>query len=119
MVDAASAERVLGKPLEREYALFDLLRRPEVGYDSLMTLPGAGEAVADRQVVEQVEIQAKYQGYIERQKDEVERKPQPGNPAAAGGPGLPGRCGASPSRCSKSSISTGRKPWARPPVCRA
>ncbi len=73
VVDAASAERVLGKPLEREYSLFDLLRRPEAGYDSLMTLPGAGEAVADRQVVEQLEIQAKYQGYIERQKDEVER----------------------------------------------
>jgi tRNA uridine 5-carboxymethylaminomethyl modification enzyme len=73
VVDAASAERVLGKPLEREYTLFDLLRRPEAGYDSLMTLPGSGEAVADRQVVEQLEIQAKYQGYIERQKDEVER----------------------------------------------
>jgi len=50
-----------------------LLRRPEAGYDSLMTLPGSGEAVADRQVVEQLEIQAKYQGYIERQMDEVER----------------------------------------------
>ena len=73
VVDAASAERVLGKPLEREYTLFDLLRRPDVSYDSLLTLPNAGAAITDRRVIEQVEIQAKYQGYIERQKDEVER----------------------------------------------
>jgi tRNA uridine 5-carboxymethylaminomethyl modification enzyme len=70
---AAEAERVLGQPIEREFSLFDLLRRPNVRYADLMTLPGAGEAVTDAQVVEQVEIQAKYQGYIERQKEEVER----------------------------------------------
>jgi tRNA uridine 5-carboxymethylaminomethyl modification enzyme len=44
-----------------------------VSYKALLTLPGAGEPVADRQVVEQLEIQAKYQGYIERQRDEVDR----------------------------------------------
>ncbi len=65
------AVRVLGQPMEREYRLFDLLRRPEVSYASLLTLPGAGEGVAAPEVIEQVEIQAKYQGYIERQKDEV------------------------------------------------
>ena len=64
-------ERVLGKPIEREYSLFDLLRRPEVGYASLMTLPGAGTPVDGADVVEQVEIQAKYHGYIERQKEDV------------------------------------------------
>jgi tRNA uridine 5-carboxymethylaminomethyl modification enzyme len=64
-------ERVLGKPIEREYSLFDLLRRPEVGYASLMTLPGAGEPLVGADVVEQVEIQAKYHGYIERQKEDV------------------------------------------------
>jgi tRNA uridine 5-carboxymethylaminomethyl modification enzyme len=73
VVEAAQSEAVLGKALEREYSLFDLLRRPEVSYRSLMSFPNAGEAVPDQQVVEQVEIQAKYQGYIERQKDEVER----------------------------------------------
>jgi tRNA uridine 5-carboxymethylaminomethyl modification enzyme len=73
MVLPAEAERVLGKPMEREYRLFDLLRRPEVDYSSLMTLPGSGEGVADVNVIEQVEIQAKYEGYIERQKDEVEK----------------------------------------------
>ena len=42
----ADAMRVLGQPLEREYRLFDLLRRPEVSYASLLTLPGAGDAVS-------------------------------------------------------------------------
>jgi tRNA uridine 5-carboxymethylaminomethyl modification enzyme len=64
-------ERVLGKPIEREYSLFDLLRRPEVSYANLMTLPGAGEPVAASEVVDQVEIQAKYHGYIERQREDV------------------------------------------------
>jgi tRNA uridine 5-carboxymethylaminomethyl modification enzyme len=64
-------ERVLGKPIEREYSLFDLLRRPEVSYAGLMTLPGAGVPVTAFEVVEQVEIQAKYHGYIERQKEDV------------------------------------------------
>ena len=67
------AERVLGKGIEREYALHELLRRPDVNYASLITLPGAGEPVADEKVAEQVEIQAKYHGYIERQRDEIAR----------------------------------------------
>ncbi|MDE2599123.1 MAG: tRNA uridine-5-carboxymethylaminomethyl(34) synthesis enzyme MnmG [Rhodocyclaceae bacterium] len=67
------AERVLGKHIEHEYSLFDLLRRPEVSYSNLMTLPGAGGGVAEPAVVEQVEIQAKYHGYVERQKEEVEQ----------------------------------------------
>jgi tRNA uridine 5-carboxymethylaminomethyl modification enzyme len=76
IVNAAEAERVLGKVLEREYTLADLLRRPDVSYDALMSLPGAGEPVADRQAVEQVEIQSKYQGYIDRQSDEIARSRQ-------------------------------------------
>jgi tRNA uridine 5-carboxymethylaminomethyl modification enzyme len=69
----ADALRVLGQPMEREYRLFDLLRRPQVTYASVMSLPGAGEPVAVPEVVEQVEIQAKYQGYIERQQDEIDK----------------------------------------------
>jgi tRNA uridine 5-carboxymethylaminomethyl modification enzyme len=69
----ADAIRVLGKPVEREYSFAALLRRPEVSYHSLMTLPNAGNEVEDEQVSGQVEIQAKYQGYIERQRDEVQR----------------------------------------------
>jgi tRNA uridine 5-carboxymethylaminomethyl modification enzyme len=67
------AMRVLGKPIEREYPLFDLLRRPEVTYESLLSLPGAGEGEANLQVRQQVEIAAKYQGYIDRQHEEIER----------------------------------------------
>ena len=73
------AERVLGKTIEREYALTDLLRRPNVRYDDLMTLKGeqgqalAGPGVQDPAVKEQVEIQVKYAGYIDRQAKEVLR----------------------------------------------
>jgi tRNA uridine 5-carboxymethylaminomethyl modification enzyme len=71
-VSAEDATRVLGKPLEREYTLHDLLRRPDVDHASLMTLNiGESAGSLDPQVIEQVEIQAKYQGYIDRQVDEV------------------------------------------------
>ncbi|MBT9614359.1 MAG: tRNA uridine-5-carboxymethylaminomethyl(34) synthesis enzyme MnmG [Burkholderiales bacterium] len=73
----ADAVRVLGQNIEREHSLADLLRRPQVNYETLMTLPGAGPsdgiAQTDAQVIEQIEIQTKYQGYIERQKEEVEK----------------------------------------------
>lgn len=68
------AQKVLGNTLKKEASLLELLRRPEVTYKTLMSLPGAGDAVADKQVAEQVEIQAKYQGYIERQQDEIEKQ---------------------------------------------
>ncbi len=69
------AEPVLGKGIEREYTFFDLLRRPNVAYGPLLTLPGAPESPeTDPLVVEQIEIAAKYQGYIDRQQDEVARQ---------------------------------------------
>ncbi len=71
---AADAERVLGKAIEREYTLAELLRRPEVTYDSLMTLAVAGPGVSDATVAEQIEINVKYQGYIERQQSEVAKR---------------------------------------------
>ena len=76
---AAESERVVGQALEREYNLADLLRRPGVEYDTLMTMQGnegqplAGPGVDDPAVKEQVEIQLKYSGYIDRQAREVER----------------------------------------------
>jgi tRNA uridine 5-carboxymethylaminomethyl modification enzyme len=74
LVREADALRVIGKPLEREYSLFELLRRPEVGYWDLLSLPGSEHLVRpDRLVAEQLEIQAKYQGYVDRQLEEVER----------------------------------------------
>ncbi len=78
ILTAQESERVLGKQIEREYALIDLLRRPNVTYKTLMTLENQqGEnfcaSELDAAVVEQVEIQVKYAGYIDRQAKEVER----------------------------------------------
>ncbi|WP_269531719.1 tRNA uridine-5-carboxymethylaminomethyl(34) synthesis enzyme MnmG [Chitinimonas sp. BJYL2] len=74
LVEAADAERVFGQGIEREYTLEQLLRRPNVDYASLMSLPVAGPGVDAPEVAEQVEIQVKYAGYVERQKDEVARR---------------------------------------------
>ena len=71
---AGEAERVLGRPLERDRTLADLLRRPGVTYAALMSLPGSGPAIADAGVAEQVEIAIKYAGYIERQQEEIARQ---------------------------------------------
>lgn len=73
LLGEADAIRVLGKTIEREYCLYDLLRRPDVDYATLMTLPGAGDAVPEP-VAQQVEISAKYQGYIERQHNEIKQQ---------------------------------------------
>ena len=80
---AAESERVLGKAIEHEYNLGDLLRRPGVVYEALVGMDGgkyaspavSRETLGDlyEPVVEQIEIGAKYAGYIERQKDEVQR----------------------------------------------
>lgn len=75
----ADALRVLGKPIEREYSLFELLRRPDVSYEALLSLPlqkapDQMPEACDEQVRQQVEIAAKYQGYIDRQADEIERQ---------------------------------------------
>lgn len=74
LLPEAEIVRVLGKTIEREYNLYELLKRPDLTYDSLLTLPNAGSPVADTQVSEQIEIQAKYAGYIVRQQDEIARQ---------------------------------------------
>jgi tRNA uridine 5-carboxymethylaminomethyl modification enzyme len=85
-VPAADAVRLIGKALEHEYTLADLMRRPGVGFDEAHALARVaghavsretlqfelGPAMADR-VIEQAEISIKYAGYIEKQNDEVER----------------------------------------------
>ncbi len=80
---ATESERVLGKAIEHEHSLADLLRRPDVTYAALMTLDGgkyqtpdvSRETLGDllEPVVEQLDIAAKYAGYIEKQKEEVQR----------------------------------------------
>jgi tRNA uridine 5-carboxymethylaminomethyl modification enzyme len=79
IIDSIESQRVLGKPLEREYTLADLLKRPQVSYDQLVTLRTKnGQLLSDMPsngaVSEQVETQIKYEGYINRQQDEVERQ---------------------------------------------
>jgi len=69
----ADAQQALNGPLTRETRAIDLLRRPDVSYEMLMTLPGVGPGVGEPQVSEQVEIQCKYAGYIERQQEEIQR----------------------------------------------
>ena len=71
-VASEDALRVLGQEIEREYSLFDLLRRPNVSHPDLMSMGVGATPDLDPAVIEQVEISAKYQGYIERQQDEVE-----------------------------------------------
>ncbi len=77
---AAQAEGLFGWPLNREQRGLELLRRPEVSYEALVAVVGtsAEEWTADErlrhQVPEQVDVQAKYTGYIERQHEEIERQ---------------------------------------------
>ena len=65
---------ILGKPLEHEYSLFELLRRPEVSYEATLNLGGVGMGELAPEVCEQVEIAAKYQGYITRQQEEITKQ---------------------------------------------
>jgi tRNA uridine 5-carboxymethylaminomethyl modification enzyme len=66
--------QLFGQPLDRDYTLEELLRRPSVCYRDLMALTAAGPGVTEDQAAEQVEVQTKYRGYIERQREEVERQ---------------------------------------------
>jgi tRNA uridine 5-carboxymethylaminomethyl modification enzyme len=68
-VDALN--QVLKNPVSREHSLEELIRRPEMTYQGLMNIESLGPALSDEKAAEQVEIQIKYAGYIERQKDEI------------------------------------------------
>lgn len=70
---AKEYEKKFDQRLEREYFAMDLLRRPEVDYQTLATIIGAADQKVSAGVAEQVEIQAKYAGYIKRQKTEIEK----------------------------------------------
>jgi tRNA uridine 5-carboxymethylaminomethyl modification enzyme len=71
---AAQLETTLGLAVTREGSAHDLLRRPELDYAALMRVPALGPGVDDARVAEQVEVQAKYAGYVERQQDEIARQ---------------------------------------------
>jgi tRNA uridine 5-carboxymethylaminomethyl modification enzyme len=72
-IDQALAERILGEPLRREVRASELLARPNVGYAGVAALAGDPPELLSAEVTEQLEIQARYQGYIERQHDEIDR----------------------------------------------
>jgi tRNA uridine 5-carboxymethylaminomethyl modification enzyme len=71
---AAALADILDKPLGREQFAHELLRRPEVDYRALTSINGLGPAVKDEQVAEQVDIQASYSGYLDRQLAEIRRQ---------------------------------------------
>ena len=76
-VDDVSRETqmtILGKALEHEYSLFELLRRPDVSYEGVLRLGEFGMGELAQDVREQIEIAAKYQGYIDRQKEEIAKQ---------------------------------------------
>ncbi len=73
-IDPDLETSVLGDPLSRDTRASELLARPQLGYADLMRLPGVGPGVESAEVAEQVEIQAHYAGYIERQQAEIDRR---------------------------------------------
>jgi tRNA uridine 5-carboxymethylaminomethyl modification enzyme len=75
-IEPGAVEAILGQSLGHEVNLLDLLKRPEIDYKLLLQLPGAGVPVGDDAVSGQVEVQAKYAGYITRQQAEVEKHRQ-------------------------------------------
>jgi tRNA uridine 5-carboxymethylaminomethyl modification enzyme len=66
--------QLLKNPISRENSLEELIRRPEVSYQALMKIDGIGPAIDDQQAADQIEIQIKYAGYIERQLVDIEKK---------------------------------------------
>lgn len=75
--DTRAAEKIavhLEQPLTREYRLLELLRRPELTYANLMAVDELGPGISDEKAAEQIEIQVKYAGYIDRQKDEIAKQ---------------------------------------------
>ncbi len=72
-VPEEEAIRIFGEPLAREYNLMQLLRRPEISHQALMELTAVEDPEVSSEVAFQVEVQAKYHGYIERQQEEIAR----------------------------------------------
>ena len=71
---ARDIEAHSGVALSRESTVLDLLKRPELDYAKLMAVPALGQGVDDAKVAEQVEVQVKYSGYVERQREDIERQ---------------------------------------------
>ncbi|MDF1831644.1 MAG: tRNA uridine-5-carboxymethylaminomethyl(34) synthesis enzyme MnmG [Porticoccaceae bacterium] len=73
-IQATALEAFIDKPLSHEYSLAELIKRPELDYQKIASIcNGSDIPVVDLQVAQQIEIHAKYSGYIERQRDDIER----------------------------------------------
>lgn len=70
---SSQVETWLQKPLEREFRASEILCRPEITYEKLMSLEGMGEPISDKKVAKQIEIELKYAGYVNRQEKEIAR----------------------------------------------
>lgn len=73
-VETEMQQSIFGQVLAREARLWELLRRPDVTYADLLRLDSTHNGITDQEVIDQLEIQAKYAGYIDRQNDEIERQ---------------------------------------------
>jgi tRNA uridine 5-carboxymethylaminomethyl modification enzyme len=71
---AAALEASLGVAISRECRALNLLQRPQIGYAQLVAVDGFGPSVADARVAEQIEVQSRYQGYLGRQQEDIERR---------------------------------------------
>ncbi len=71
--EAKKAEALMDLPLSKEQTLYDLLKRPKVSYDALASLDMFGDGLQDETVVDQIEIEAKYSGYIARQQEDIDK----------------------------------------------
>ncbi len=67
-------EKITGQTLERDYRVAELLRRPEISYDAIMKINELGPGLEDSCAAEQIDIQAKYEGYLRQQYEEIERQ---------------------------------------------
>ena len=70
----AAVQAQLNVPITRECNVLDLIKRPEITYASLMTVADLGPGVTDEKVAEQIEITVKYSGYLDRQREDIERQ---------------------------------------------
>jgi tRNA uridine 5-carboxymethylaminomethyl modification enzyme len=106
-------EQVLGVAVSRETNVLDLIKRPELDYAKLASVPGIGPAVDDARVAEQVEIGVKYAGYLDRQREEIERQRRHEDTGIPPASTTPACAGCRP-RCSRNSNGCSRRPSARP-----
>ena len=115
-VRGGARRRALEAPLTRDCSVFDLLKRPETSYRALVEVDGIGPGVDDEAVAQQLQVQARYDGYIRRQHDEIERERWSTRTRRFPTTSTTRRYGACRRRCGRSWSCTGPPRWARRPA---